>query len=462
MKIITTVLALSLALNLFAQKIDGNWKGKIKTQGIELTIVFHFEETENGLKATMDSPDQKTFGIPVNSISYVDSELKLEIINLNITYTGKSENEDNIIGNFVQGGQSLPLNLLKDTTYETVKVRKKLRPQEPSKPYPYFSEEVIFKNEVDNIILSGTLTLPQKSENFPAVILVSGSGPQNRDEEIFEHKPFLILSDYLTKKGIAVLRYDDRGIAESTGEYSSATTFDFANDAEAAINYLKTRNEIDQSHIGIIGHSEGGVIAPIIASKNNEIDFIILLAGSGLRGDKLLLLQKESIERQMGISEMAIEYNQKLFSGAYELILDTNIESSVLKDTLTEYFTSNYEKVLQTNQIKILTNQLTASWLVNFFRLDPKSYLEKVKCSVLALNGDKDLQVPSKENLKAIQTAFEKGGNKNITIKELAGLNHLFQECETGSLNEYKEIEQTISPLALDEISKWILNIINE
>ena len=456
-KIILVIIVILTNLSIYAQDISGKWNGILKVQGVQLRLVFNIAQTEKGYSSTMDSPEQGVKGLPVTSTSYENSILKLEVSNAGIQYEGTLDKNNAFVGTFKQGGQSFPLVLTK----EEIEKEKVLRPQEPTKPYPYYSEEVKFENPKDKILLAGTLTLPEKSGKFPAVILISGSGPQNRDEELLGHKPFLVLSDYLTTNGIAVLRFDDRGTAKSTGDFKNATTFDFATDVEYAIKYLQTRKEINKNSIGLIGHSEGGIIASIIASKNKNIDFIVLIAGSTLRGDKLLLLQKHKIETQMGINKQLIETNQQIFADAYEIILNEQIKQKTLSDTLSNYFTSKYGKALPENQKEALINQLTSSWMINFIRLDPAIYLKKVSCPILAINGDKDLQVPSKENLKIIENIFKNSKNTNVEIKELENLNHLFQECQTGLPNEYETIEQTISPIVLEIISDWIMDKTN-
>ena len=453
MKKTTLILfAILTTMSIYGQDISGKWNGILEVQGTQLRLVFNINKTDKGYSSTMDSPDQGATGIPVTSTTFENSTLKIEITNATIQYEGTLDKNNAFVGTFKQGGQEFPMTLSrKAIEKEVVK-----RPQEPTKPYSYYSEDVTFKNTKANISLSGTLTLPEKNGNFPVVILISGSGPQNRDEEIFGHKPFLVLADYLTKNGIAVLRFDDRGTAKSTGNFNNATTFDFAKDVESAIEYLQTRKEINKNKIGLIGHSEGGIIAPIIASENKDISFIVLMAGSTLRGDKLLLLQKYKIETQMGINEQLVENNQKIFAGAYEIILNESIENEILPDTLSNYFTSKYANALPENQKLALVNQLTNPWMLNFIRLDPAIYLEKTSCPILAINGSKDLQVPSKENLEIIENIFKKSENTNVKTKELENLNHLFQECETGAIGEYGTIEQTISPIALEEILNWI------
>jgi pimeloyl-ACP methyl ester carboxylesterase len=451
-KITLLLLTILSTLSMQGQDITGQWNGALKVQGIQLRLVFNVTKINSVLSSTMDSPDQGAMGIPTTTTSFENATLKITIANAKIEYEGTLGKDNSIVGTFKQGGQSFPMNLSK----EIIEKEKLVRPQEPIKPYSYYSEDITFENKKAGIRLEGTLTLPKKEGVFPAVILISGSGPQNRDEELLGHKPFLVLSDFLTKNGIAVLRFDDRGTGKSSGDFKEATTFDFAKDVEYAIEYLQKRKEINKDKIGLIGHSEGGIIAPIIASENEDIDFIVLMAGSALRGDKLLLLQKYKIETQLGINRQLVENNQQIFAGAYEIILNQSIENELVSDTLSKYFTSKYGQALPEKQKTALINQLSSPWMLNFIRLDPVVYLSKVNCPVLAINGSKDIQVPPKENLTAIKNASIKGGNINVTVKELPNLNHLFQECITGSPNEYAEIEQTIAPIALKEILNWI------
>jgi alpha/beta superfamily hydrolase len=451
-KITLVLLTILTTLSMHGQDITGHWNGVLRVQGTQLRLVFNVTKTGNVVSSTMDSPDQGAKGIPTTTTSFENAILKITIANASITYKGTLGKDNIIVGTFKQGGQSFPMNLSK----EMIEKEKLVRPQEPIKPYSYYSEDITFENEKAGIRLAGTLTLPKKEGVFPVVILISGSGPQNRDEELMGHKPFLVLSDFLTKNGIAVLRFDDRGTGKSTGEFKGATTFDFAKDVEYAIEYLQKRKEINKDKIGLIGHSEGGIIAAIIASENENIDFIVSMAGSALRGDQLLLLQKYKIETQMGINRQVVANNQQIFAGAYEIILNESIENELVSDTLSKYFTSKYGQALPENQKTALINQLSSPWMLNFIRLDPMVYLSKVNCPVLAINGSKDIQVPSKENLEIIEANFRKTENTGVKIKELKDLNHLFQECETGSVSEYSKIEQTISPIALKEILNWI------
>ena len=458
--IIAFIIGLLIVNTLFSQNITGQWNGVLKVQGTQLRIVFNISKTENGYVSTMDSPDQGAKGIPVTSTSFENSILKLVASNLGIEYQGTLGNDNIIVGNFKQAGMSFPLNLSKGTT----EAQKLVRPQEPKKPYPYSDEEVTFENAKAGIKLAGTLTLPSKNGNFPAVILISGSGAQNRNEEIMGHKPFLVLSDFLTRNGIAVLRFDDRGTAASTGDFKTATSLDFASDVEAGLAYLQTRKEIDKKKIGLIGHSEGGIIAPMVASNSKDISFIVLLAGTGIPGDQLLLLQQSLIGKASGASDEILKKSRAINLAIFDMVVKAK-SIDQLKVDLTNYF----KKVLAEKEnafmlqgmpedefIKLQVNEVVNPWMLNFIKYDPATTLTKVKCPVLALNGEKDLQVPPKENLEAIKSALTKGGNKKVTTIEFPGLNHLFQECKTGLPTEYSTIEQTFSPIALAEILKWI------
>lgn len=449
-----------VSFSLTAQEIAGQWNGALKVQGTQLRLVFNITKTDNGLSSTMDSPDQGAKGIPTTTTSFENSILKITIENAKIEYIGTLGNDNIIVGTFKQGGQTFPMNLSK----EIIEKEKLLRPQEPTKPYSYYSEDITFENKKAGISLAGTLTLPKKEGVFPVVILISGSGPQNRDEEILGHKPFLVLSDYLTKNGIAVLRYDDRGTAFSKGDFKTATSADFATDVESAIEYLKNRKEINKKKIGLIGHSEGGLIAPMVASKAKDVAFIVLLAGTGIQGDQLLLLQQKLIGKVSGVSDEDLKKNELTNRKAFDIVnKSTSLEQ--LKTDLTAFILQemkdnpNAEKpkgMTDDDFVKMQVNQIANPWMQFFIKYNPALVLTKVKCPVLAINGEKDLQVPAKENLDAIKKALTKGGNKKVTIKEMSNLNHLFQECKTGSPDEYATIEQTFSPTALTEILTWL------
>lgn len=461
MKKILALLALAVSVGTaYGQDITGQWNGVLKIPGMELRIIINIAKDDKGYTSTMDSPDQQAKGISVAKTSFENSKLVLEITNPKVEYIGALKGEI-IEGIFKQSGQEIPLNLSR----KEVAAKPFNRPQEPAMPYPYYTEEVSFKNTAANITLVGTLSLPKKEGKYPAVILITGSGPQNRNEELMGHKPFLVIADYLTKNGIAVLRYDDRGFGKSTGDFKSATSADFATDVESAVAYLKTRTDIKEDKIGLVGHSEGGLIAPMVAANSKDVSFIVLLAGTGIRGDKLLLLQQELIARAMGAKESEIKSTKALFSRAFEIVMQST-DLEIMKQDLTAYAKEVYkdlpakgrpEGITEEDFVSSQVNEIATPWMQYFIKFDPATTLEKVHCPVLAINGEKDLQVPPKENLTAIKDALKKGGNADITIEVLPGLNHLFQECKTGSPAEYAGIEQTFSPTALDIITKWIV-----
>lgn len=445
-RLIFTLLFLTVSTAAFTQNITGAWGGVLKVQGMQLRLVFNVTKSGNAYTSTLDSPDQGAKGIPVSSTSFENSTLKIAVASAGIQYEGTLGPDSTITGTFKQAGQSFPLNLTKQKA--EVKV---LRPQEPVKPYPYSEEDVTFENKRASITLAGTLTLPKKEGIFPAVVLISGSGPQNRNEELMGHKPFLVMSDYLTRNGIAVLRFDDRGVGKSTGSFKTATSAHFATDVEAAIEYLKTRTEINKKKIGLIGHSEGGVIAPMVAANSKDVAFIVLMAGTGVPGDEILLAQQTLIGRASGIDSATLAESEKINRKGFELIKSsTDVEK--LKTDLAALLRQNN---VPENAVSSAVAQTTTPWMLYFIRHNPATVLQKVKCPVLALNGSNDLQVP-KENLQAIKNALMKGGNKRVTTHELPGLNHLFQESKTGAPTEYATIEQTISPAALTELLTWL------
>ncbi|GGA76916.1 alpha/beta hydrolase [Flavobacterium palustre] len=457
MKFSLVFIAIIASITVKAQDLTGQWNSVLKIQGTQFRLVFNVSKTDNGFSATMDSPDQKAKGIPVSKTTVENAKITFEITNAGIEYSGELK-DDEIVGTFKQNGHEFPMNLSKKVIEKEILKR----PQEPQKPYPYHLEEVTFQNNTAHITLAGTLTLPKKAGVFPAVILISGSGPQDRNEEIFGHKPFLIMADYLTRNGIAVLRYDDRGVGQSKGNFKTATSADFATDVESAVAYLKTRKEI--SKIGLIGHSEGGLIAPMVANKSNDVAFIVLLAAPGIQGDQILLLQQKLIGKASGISDADLQKNELVNRKIYDIVNKSssleqlNIDlAHYLKTALKDNSKSEKPATMSDDEfVKLQVSQIATPWMQYFIKYNPTPALEKVKCPVLALNGEKDVQVAANENIDAITKALAKAGNKKVTAKILPNLNHLFQECQTGAPSEYATIEQTFSPLVLEEINKWI------
>jgi len=453
--------ALLLAENVEAQphSLVGTWQGKLAVSGVELRIIFHIEANEDGLSGTLDSPDQNAYGIACGDVSLVGESVTIVVPQIGGTYQGEFSDQKNIEGTWSQGPANLPLNLSFTEEVEELK-----RPQEPKPPFPYKSEEVSIENASSGVTLSGTLTIPAGAGPFPGAVLVTGSGPQDRDEAIMGHKPFLVIADYLTRNGIAVLRYDDRGFGGSTGDFQSATSEDFAEDAKSAVDYLRMQAMINPLKIGIIGHSEGGMIAPMVAVQEQDIGFIVLLAGTGLTGADIILLQSRLIAAASGVSEEDIERNSKFNKGAIQLV--TTIKDSDELDQKAEAFIDDFAKLLPESQqgndsnikrtLRSQINQYNSPGFKYFLTYDPVPTLEKVKCPVLALNGEFDLQVPPKENLDAIEAALKRGNNKNYRVEELPGLNHLFQHTETGSPAEYSQIEETFSEDVLKMMTDWI------
>ncbi|MFO7447966.1 MAG: alpha/beta fold hydrolase [Ignavibacteriaceae bacterium] len=438
------------------------WTGELKTgaQSLRLNVRF-FKVGEDSIGAFLDSPDQNSNDMPASNVYYGEDSVFFEIKVVGGFYTGRyNEDKTKIIGTWTQGAFKAPLILEK-----TDKVFESKRPQEPKKPYPYTEEEITFENKDAGITLAGTFTYPKEELSFPAVILVSGSGPQNRNEELFGHKPFLVWADYLTRNGIAVLRYDDRGVGKSSGDFGSAIIPDFTSDAIAAVNYLKSRKEINPDKIGIIGHSEGGIVAPMAANKSDDVSFIVLAAGSAVTGKEILLLQAQLIARAEGAPEDKIKRDNELLQKLYDVI-DTVEDSLAAYEKLNpiwdDYINSLPQEEKPENIAQVIEQQkkkIMSPWFRNFLKHDPRPDLEKLDIPVLALFGGKDLQIPASQNKDEMERALEKSSSKNYKVIVLPGLNHLFQDSETGALSGYAKIEETVSPKMLEVMANWIKEI---
>jgi uncharacterized protein len=448
----------------FSQEFARDWHGELAVSGMKLPLVFHVTKTDQGYTSTMDSPSQKAFGMAVDKTTVKGDSICLDLTAIGARYEGKLSSEQQLIGVFHQGGQTLDMVLSHTASLSAIPKRT----QQPKEPFPYYTEDVTFENKSAGITLAGTLSLPAKKGKFPVVILISGSGPQDRNETILGHEPFAVIADYLTRNGVGVLRYDDRGVAKSTGNFGLATSTDFSTDTEAALNYLKGRKEINKSKIGLAGHSEGGLIAPMVAARNKDVAFIIMLAGPGLPGSEILLLQQALIGRVDGATEAEIQQNTAINKGLFEIIANDQDASTTTRE-LEAYLTTQLNALpdsLKSGSTEKMVAEVMAGvdtpWMKEFIRYDPRPALHKVTCPVLALNGSKDLQVPAKENIEAIEQALNEGWiergkkEKHVELCILDGLNHLFQECETGSPSEYGEISQTFSPEALAKILDWM------
>lgn len=335
------------------------------------------------------------------------------------------------------------------------------RPQEPPQPSPYASHPVQFKS--GELEFAGTFTVPAGQAPFPAVVLVHGSGAHDRDETIFDHKPFWLLADYLSRRGVAVLRYDKRGCGSSGGTMKGATTEDFSRDARAALEYLKARQEVDCARLGLLGHSEGGIIVSCVAAASTDVRFIVLLAGAALPGEEILLKQIEAMGKQAAAA--ATQKALELARGTYAILRSNSDDEKALSEikqlrerlATPEYMLSGREREVAMAQVEAGLPLLTSPWFRHFLVFDPRTALSQVKCPVLALNGEKDCQVSCAENLAAIKAATASGGNEQVTIVALPDLNHLFQHCDTGLPSEYASIEETIAPDVLNLISDWVL-----
>lgn len=448
-------LLILLPCSLFSQSIEGSWNGILKTENFELKIVFNISKSDTLYTATMDSPDQGAKGIPVNKIEFNGTIVKLFVTSPMVEYSGVFMG-DKIMGTFKQGSATIPLNLTK-RPFEGPK-----RPQEPRAPFPYSVQEVSFMSPKAGIELSGTLTLPKDSNPKALVVLISGSGPQNRDEEIMNHKPFLLWADYLTKRGIGVLRFDDRGVGKSGGSFSASTSFDFADDVNSAVDYLRSRGEFKNIKIGLMGHSEGGLIAPIVASKRGDVSFLVLLAAPGVKGSDIIVAQQELIGKASGAPAEEVEKYSKISRELYDII-DKERDNPILKKLLRDFIATNAGEATE-SQITQQVAAITTPWMLTFLNYDPAESQTKIKIPVIVVNGTKDLQVPYVENLKALEKSFltAHGDNKDsfdkyVTIMKIEGVNHLFQRSETGLPMEYSKIEETISPEILEKVTIWIL-----
>lgn len=456
---IITHLILLFSITTYAQDISGKWSGIIES-GKGESVVFNFSFEKNGEKysTTIDIPSMRVLNLKPKETVFSNEELIVDGANLGFKYHGIFKKDlQQIEGTFTEGINALPL-ILKKVHTETQNTFK--RPQEPVKPYPYKEEEITFYNKDADITLAGTLTLPDKTGKYPVVVLISGSGPQDRDETFYGHKPFLVLSDYLTRQGIGVFRYDDRGVGKSTGDHSMATSKNLASDVLSAMEYLKSRKDIKQ--IGLIGHSEGAIIAPMVANLNKNVSFIVMLGGTGISGSEVsLYLAKKT----RGFPVQDESKYEEAIKNAIKIAASDKDLAEIKKDLKVLYYEAIVPmlKPIINSDTKIeeiitgLIEMRTSPWNRYFYNYNPANELEKVTCPLLVLNGSKDTQVHPKINQDGIRNALTKGHNKDFSIYEIQNLNHLFQECESGEMNEYSSIKQTIAPFVLKQVSDWIL-----
>ncbi|MCW1401520.1 alpha/beta fold hydrolase [Novosphingobium sp. MW5] len=436
--------------------LDGRWNGEIVLNGVTLRQGVRFRTAPTGTIGLYESPDQMVSGVPVRGLSREGNALKFSLLGGMLSFSGTlSDDGQSLAGTLAQQGQAdMPITFRKAAAAQPAAAK---RPQLPIAPFPYRSEEVTFANPAaPGVTLAGTLTLPQGKGPFPAAILITGSGAQDRDETLAGHKPFAVIADHLTRNGFAVLRYDDRGTAKSTGDFSKATSADFATDANAAFAALAARTDISSSKIGFIGHSEGGMVAPIAMASNPKVAYAVLLAGPGTRLDRLMLSQQRLIGTQMGRSEADLDkaepFMAQIFAAVAKAKDDAETETAVAAILTPEARAA--VGMPADAPASMLTARLASPWFRYFLNYDPVPNLARIKVPVLAINGSLDRQVPAAENLPAIRKAT--AANKDVTIVELPGLNHLFQTAKTGGLGEYQAIEETFAPAALDLMAAWL------
>ena len=444
-----------------AGSIAGNWLGTLEVGGQKLRLALKVEKSGAGYAAKFDSIDQDARDLPIDSIELNGDRVTFAANQFGVSYEGKLKG-DEITGTFTQGPTTAPLSFKRTASIPTAGLR---RPQEPVKPYPYDEEEVSYRNATDNVKLAGALTLPRdKSKRYPAVILISGSGAQDRNETLAGHRPFLVLADHLTRNGIAVLRVDDRGTGSSDRGSPDATSENFMLDVLAGVDYLKTRKEIDPKKIGLIGHSEGGMIAPMAAAKSKDIAFIVLMAGLGQKGEDLMYTQTEAIQRASGTDAETIKSVVALLKNINAVVkretdksrVETQVRAEIDRHVASLNEAQKKSFAPLESSFRAMAPMVSSSWYRYFVLFDPDPTLRKVSIPVLAINGERDLQVAHEQNLDGIAAAFKAGKNKDVTVRSFPHLNHLFQTSMTGLPTEYQTIEETISPEVLRTITEWI------
>jgi pimeloyl-ACP methyl ester carboxylesterase len=453
--------ALAVAAQAPTHNVEGNWLATLDGGGVQLRVVLKIQKSENGYAAKFDSLDQGATDLPIDSIVLNGNKLSFSAAKFGINYEGTlNDAGDEITGAFKQATNATPLVFKR-----IAEVPKFNRPQEPKKPYPYDEEEVSYRNEKDNIKIGGTLTVPRGGGPYPAVLLITGSGTQDRNETIAGHRPFLVMADHLTRNGIAVLRVDDRGVGGTDLGSLSATSENFAEDVLAGVEFLKQRKQIDPKFIGLIGHSEGGMIAPMVAARSKDVSFIVLLAGLGQRGEDVIYTQTELIQKAQGTHVDTTRHTLSL-AKRINAIVKSETDAKRIEQRINEEIAA-YDGTLGDLQKKLLEPAVRTvktympmyktPWYRYFITFDPLPVLKNVKVPVLALNGELDLQVAAKENLDLIGAGLKAGGNQDVTVKAFPKLNHLFQTSQTGLMSEYGQLEETMSPEVLKTVSDWIL-----
>jgi pimeloyl-ACP methyl ester carboxylesterase len=429
--------------------LDGDWEGSLALAQTSLRLVLHVKTGPYGTIALLDSPDQLAMGMPITSLTRDGDKVAFAYTQIHARFAGVlSSDGQSIAGDFTQG-KSLALTLTRRSAAQVAR-----RPQVPAKPYPYREEEVAF-DSAPGVRLAGTLTLPPGRGPFPAAVLITGSGAQDRDETILGHKPFLVLADDLTRRGIAVLRYDDRGFAKSTGDFTKATTEDFAVDAGAAAAFLRMRRDIDATRVGLIGHSEGGIVAPMVAAKEPKTAFVVLMAGVGAPADAAMAAQRAALSPYFGMSPERARQNEVMAEHALAAMKGAKDSSEAEARATVVLLREGAPLGINAENVQPMARRLSSDWTRKLMAYDPAPTLRAVKAPILALNGTKDLQVIADLNLTAIKAATS--ANLDATVVALPGLNHMFQTAKTGAIGEYADIEETIAPVALKTIGEWVV-----
>ncbi len=469
---IAILLVAVLAFTMYAQEMPadplaGVWQGTVAGKPGNMQIFFTIEKRSDGAyMAKVDIPAQSARDIPVTGLRWHPPDLMLDMSSYGIVYEGKMAPDGSAInGRFKIGDDAPPLVLQRAAAVPDMR-----RPQEPQPPYPYEEIEVTFRNRAAGIDLAGTLTLPGGAGPFPAVVLISGSGPQDRNSAIAGHRPFLVAADYLTRRGIAVLRHDDRGCNRSGGNFHNATTADFAGDAGAAWEFLARQPRIDPKRVGLCGHSEGAIAAPMVAARNPKVAFLVLLAGTGIPGERLWFMQAESLARSRGAGEEAVRKELALSAKLFAVLKSESdpaiVEPEMKRIALEALAGMSAEEKKQLNESEemqmadIKSYVADLDWNRFLASYDPAASLRRVHCPVLALHGEKDTQVDADVNLPAIARALNEGGNTGVETAELPGLNHLFQTAGTGHPREYGRIAETMAPAVLQRVADWILRTV--
>jgi len=452
-RILLIFFGLTTVINAQTMQFDvrGNWVGELQV-GAKIQLIFKVSG-EFVITGSMDVPLQGAKDIPIIVSETIES-VQFKVEPINGRFEGKKIDSITLEGSWKQNGGIYPLTLRKkDITIESPK-----RPQTPKEPFPYLIEEIVAKGPAGK--LGGTLTKPNGKGPFPLVICITGSGAQDRDETIFNHKPFFVLADALTRNGIAVLRMDDRGVGSSEGNPALSTSLDFAQDIQACINTMKHKEGVDANRIGLLGHSEGGIIAQILAAQNpSDIAFVCSMAGIGITGMDLLIWQTRKVTSKtlpMGEVEKSVRRQKTILT-----MIKESKDSLALRILLTDSLGTwavEQQKMFMVNspEFRAQLNQLQSPWLRFFIGYDPAEYLPKVKCPIFAINGSEDMQVESQTNLQQIENLLKSGGNRSVKIKEYQGMNHLFQKCATCDVEEYAKIETTIEQEVIDDIISWL------